>query len=138
LAPSPVIDCRFGLFPSRKLSARLANAPCEVCEREPEGTDSGDDRPIAYDVVEVVRLLPSNTFESPSLGDPSGLGVTIPAIISSSFVPDNEIPLGLLNAVVGDALTCPDPFVNACLAENILDADPGRDEVDDLRDVGLS
>lgn len=136
LAMSPVIECLFDRFDNRRLSARLAKAPCEVCGVDDAGgTERGEDCPRPIDVV---RRLPSRTFERPSLGEPSGLGVTKPGITSSPFVPDNEVALGLLKAVVADAFTCADPLVNACLAENMLDAEPGLEEDDDRRDVGFS
>jgi hypothetical protein len=116
------------LFPNPQLLARLANAPCEDCVRMCSGTDKGDDRCDPYPDADVVLRRAIKRLDIPSLGEPSGLGVSgrrVAVATSSRLRLDSpatgaaEVP-GSVSAVVGAAFADGvDDSVSGCrLGEN--------------------
>lgn len=111
------------------------------------GTDRGDDRLDPNPDADVVLRLAIRRLDIPSLGDPSGLGALGLCIdVVASPWPRLDIPatgaveaFGSVSAVVGAAFAAGvDDIVSGCRpAENSVEVE-GREEEEDLRDVGWS
>jgi len=138
-----LIDVR-DLRPKPQLFAKLAKAPCEPCGRLVDAEDcieSGEvlSLRVTLETADVVRRLPSTTLDSPSVREPSGLGVPLSPLVNPSLVgvSGRSVNLGSDNAVVAAAFGAWDAdLVKGCLlAEKTLDVD-GREDEDERRDAG--